>query len=273
MPPKRRGAQAKTAPQANKPAPDAPKPPPTSKPAPATVPIPAPILPPPPPPPQPIEFGATKVRKEWAKFMDAWYEPQKKKLVEKLQRDLLVKYKDLGSPKETQKLREMELFEKLDSLAQQLAQPARAEWERRLELAQLREDQWDNMSGEEQQAVLSVFVGFFSDDIEDMDDADISADPSSIEEDSVIEEPPYRGIPSYPPSAPSAPSVLSTTSRQPPIPPTPTRHNFEFVNPTSFFPDTMTPLNPDRNLPALSMVSPRRITSLQASRIPSSRIT
>ncbi|KAH0834889.1 hypothetical protein J3R83DRAFT_10535 [Lanmaoa asiatica] len=251
MPPKRRGAQAKTATHANKAAPpESSKPLPSSKPVLASVPAPAlatVLPPPPPPPPQPVERDATRVRKEWSKFIDAWYEPQKKKLHEKLQKDLLVKYKNLGSAKETQKLREMELFEKLDSIAQQLAQPARAEWERRLELAQLREDQWDDMSGEEQQAVMSVFVGFFADDVEDMEDDDISADPSSIEEEeSIVEEPQYRGIPSYPPSAPSAPS------RQP-IPPTPTRGNFEFVNPTSFFPDSMTPPNATKNLPALSM--------------------
>ncbi|KAF8555811.1 hypothetical protein OG21DRAFT_1507317 [Imleria badia] len=228
MPPKRRGAPAKSAAPA--------KPPPSAKP------IPSPIPPPPP------ESDATRVRKEWAKFIDVWYEPQKKKMVEKLQRDLLVKYKDLGPAKDTQKLREMELFEKLDLIAQQLAQPARTEWERRLELAQVRENQWDNMSGEEQQAVMSVFVGFFADDVEDWDDDDLSADPSSVEEEeeSVVEEPPYRGIPSYPPSVPPAPA------RQP-IPPTPTRQTFEFVNPTSFFADSMTPLNPIKNLPALSM--------------------
>lgn len=196
----------------------------------------------------PPETEATKVRKEWSKFMDAWYQPQKKKLVEKLQKDLLVKYKSLGSAKETQKLREMELFEKLDSLAQQLTQPARTEWERRLELAQLREDQWDDMTGEEQHAVMSVFAGFFADDVEDMRDGDLLTEPSSIEEDSVSEEPPYRVTPFYPPPLSSAPS------RQP-IPPTPTRQTFEFVNPTSFFADPMTPLNPTKNLPALSMVS------------------
>ncbi|KAG8216522.1 hypothetical protein J3R82DRAFT_6638 [Butyriboletus roseoflavus] len=228
MPPKRRGAQAKMASLATKPGPPEPsKPSSSSK--------------------SPVETDATKVRKEWSKFIDAWYEPQKKKLVEKLQKDLLVKYKSLGSAKETQKLREMELFEKLDSMAQQLAQPARTEWERRLELAQLREDQWDDMSGEEQHAVMSVFVGFFGDEVDDVDDDDISPERSSIgEEESVVEEPYYRGIPSYPPSAPSA-------SFRHPIPPTPIRGNFEFVNPTSFFADTMTPPNPTKNLPALSM--------------------
>jgi hypothetical protein len=253
MPPKRRGAQAKLATQPTQPAPpEPPKPPPSSKSVLAPAPIPAPA--PPPPPPQPVETGAAKVRKEWSKFIDAWYEPQKKKLVEKLQRDILVKYKALGSAKDTQKLREMELFEKLDSIAQQLALPARAEWERRLELAQLCEDQWNDMSGEEQQAVMGVFAGFFADDVEDMDDDDLSVDPSSIgEEESVVEEPPYRGIPSYSPFVPPA------SSRQP-IPPTPTRQTFEFVNPTSFFADSMTPPNPTKNLPALSMVShPSRV--------------
>lgn len=201
----------------------------------------------PPPPPLHIESDAARVRKEWARFIDAWYEPHKKKLVDKLQKELLVKYKNLGSPKDTQKLREMELFEKLDVIAQQLAQPARTEWERRLELAHLREDQWDDMSAEEQQIVMGVFVGFF-DDVEDMEqDDDI---PSSVEEDTIIEEPQHRPIPSPP-------------SRQA-IPPTPTRGNFEFVNPTSFFVDTMTPPNPTKNLPALPMVSLSHISYLVA---------
>lgn len=272
MPPKRRGAQAKSAFPATKAAPPEPSKPSSSKSVPTSVPAPPPASipppPPPPPPPQPVEIDATRVRKEWTKFIDAWYEPQKKKLVEKLQKDLLVKYKSLGSAKETQKLREMELFEKLDSIAQQLAQPARTEWERRLELAQLREDQWNDMSGEEQQAVMSVFVGFFADDVDDMDDDDISAEPSSIEEEeSVDEDPHYRGIPFYPPSAPS-------TSSRHPIPPTPTRGNFEFVNPTSFFADTMTPPNPTKNLPALSMVTHPSCTALpQAHASIPSRIT
>ncbi|KAF8434853.1 hypothetical protein L210DRAFT_3506528 [Boletus edulis BED1] len=232
MPPKRRAEKPRSAALTAK---DPPKQPPSARP----VPVSAPILPPPQPPPPPPETGAAKVRKEWSKFVDAWYEPQKRKLVEKLQKDILVKYKSLGSAKETQKLREMELFEKLDSIAEQLTQPARVEWERRLALAHLREDQWDDMTGEEQQAVLSVFVGFFTNDVEDMEDDDLS---SSIEED-IAEEPPYRGMPSYAPPA---------LSRQP-IPPTPTRQTFEFVNPTSFFVDSMTPPNPTKNLPALSM--------------------
>ncbi|KAG9311661.1 hypothetical protein JVU11DRAFT_7896 [Chiua virens] len=237
MPPKRRGAQTKSAaPPKVAATPDQPKSLPSSK----SAPTPPPALAP--PPPKPIEVDATRVRKEWSRFMDAWYEPQKKKFVEKLQKDLLVKYKDLGPAKETQKLREMELFEKLDSIAQQLAQPAREEWERRLYLAQLREDQWDNMSGEEQQEVMSVFVGFFADDVEDMD-ADLSADPSSIEDDeSIVEEPQYRSIPS-----------TSFAPSRHPVPPTPSRGTFEFVNPTSLFTPSMTPPNPSKNLPALSM--------------------
>jgi len=256
MPPKRRGAQAKSA---TKPPPPPPEPP---KPLPSSRSVPAPPAPAPPPPPQPVETDAAKVRKEWFKFIGAWYEPQRKKLVEKLQKDILVKYKDLGSPKETQKLREMELFEKLDSIAEQLTQPARAEWERRLALAQLREDQWDDMSAEEQQAVMGVFAGFFTDDVEDM--GDLSTDPSSIEEEeSIVEEPPYRGIPAYPPAS----------SRQP-IPPTPTKQAFEFVHPTSFFAESMTPPNPTKKLPALSMVShPYRVALPRVDASVPSRIT
>ncbi|KIK97607.1 hypothetical protein PAXRUDRAFT_824769 [Paxillus rubicundulus Ve08.2h10] len=238
MPPKRR-TPAKAATPAAKAAPPA-KPAP-AKPAPPSAKAvpPAPVQPPP-PPPQPVELPATKVRKEWNRFIDAWYEPQKKRLLDKLQKDLLLKYKDLGPPKDTQKLREMELFEKLDSIAEQLTQPARKEWERRLDAAQLREDQWDDMSAEEQQAVMGVFVGFF-DEVEEYGE-DASADPSSIEEEQcVFEESQLRGFHGFP------------SSSKLPTPPTPTRGTFEFVNPSSFFTDGVIPSNPTKNLPALSI--------------------
>lgn len=248
MPPKRRGAQAKSA---TKPPPPPPEPPKLPSPPKS---VPAPPAPAPPPPPQPVETDAAKVRKEWYKFIDAWYEPHRKKLVEKLQKDILVKYKDLGPPKDTQKLREMELFEKLDSIAKQLTEPARAEWERRLALAQLREDQWNDMSAEEQQAVMGVFVGFFAEDMDDL---------SFEEEESIVEEPPYRGGPPYPP----------TSSKQP-IPPTPTKQAFEFVHPTSFFAESTTPPNPTKKLPALSMVShPYRVALPRVDASVPSRIT
>ncbi|KAF9239254.1 hypothetical protein BU15DRAFT_74677 [Melanogaster broomeanus] len=245
MPPKRR-TPAKAATPAAKAAPppaqstSAAKPTPhSSKPAPAP---PAPIPPPPPPPPQPVETSATKVRKEWKNFIDTWYDPQNKKLLDKLRKDLILKYKNLGSSKDTQKLREMELFEKLDSIAAQLAQPARTEWERRLEAAGLREDQWDDMTGEEQQAVLGVFVGFFGDeDVEEPAYDDQGPDDLSFVEDdeSAAEEPQHPGLQSFLPSS-TAPS-------------TPSRGTFELVNPSSFFLDATTPSNPTKNLPALSM--------------------
>ncbi|KAF8839669.1 hypothetical protein BDN67DRAFT_1012110 [Paxillus ammoniavirescens] len=239
MPPKRR-TPAKAAAPAAKAAPPA-QPAPAKQAPPSTKAVPPAPVQPPPPPPQPVELPAAKVRKEWNKFIDTWYEPQKKKLLDKLQKDLLVKYKDLGPPKDTQKLREMELFEKLDSIAVQLTEPARKEWERRLDAAQLREDQWDDMSGEEQQAVMGVFIGFF-DEVEEAEyDEDTSADPSSIEEEeSVFEESQLRGFHSFP-------------SSKLPTPPTPTRGTFEFVSPSTFFTNGVIPSNPTKNLPALSI--------------------
>ncbi|KAI5985471.1 hypothetical protein EDD15DRAFT_2301929 [Pisolithus albus] len=69
-----------------------------------------------------------------------------------------------------------------------LAEPARSEWERRLEASQLREDQWEVVSSEDQQAVMHVFVGFFGDEADDDDDEDgdiqvAVAGPSSSEAD------------------------------------------------------------------------------------------
>ncbi|KIJ61471.1 hypothetical protein HYDPIDRAFT_115957 [Hydnomerulius pinastri MD-312] len=105
------------------------------------------------------------------------------------------------------------------------------------------------MTGEEQQAVLSVFVGFFGDDeIEEPEyESAFSANQSSVEEEeSVVDEPQHRGLPSFPSSSFAAPKQ--------PSPPTPINGNFQFVNPSSFFVDNITtPPNPTKNLPALSM--------------------
>ncbi|KAI6033501.1 hypothetical protein BKA83DRAFT_4177935, partial [Pisolithus microcarpus] len=80
----------------------------------------------------------------------------------------------------------------------QLAEPARSEWERCLEAAQLREDQWDDMTSEERQAVMRVFVGFFGDE-EDDDDEDgdnqvAVADPLSSEADECATQDPSGGF-------------------------------------------------------------------------------
>lgn len=238
MPSKRR-TPAKAPPSAAaKAAPSAPKDAPP-QPAKAT-PVPSPP-PPPPPPPQPVETPATKVRREWQKFISNWYEPQQKKLREQIQKDLAAKYRNSGLSKAQQKARDAELQKKFSQMAPQLAEPARTEWEKRLEAAQLREDEWNDMTSEEQQAVLNVFVGLFGDDDGDDDDDDgpnqqSPANVSSIGEDEIPTEDQYRA----PGSRPSPPMPSSAT--------------FELVNPTSLFVETASPPNPTKTLPALSMV-------------------
>ncbi|KAI6002964.1 hypothetical protein EDD15DRAFT_1443850 [Pisolithus albus] len=201
---------------------------------------PAPTLPPPPPPP--TESAAAKVRTEWRQFIVSWYEPEKKKFEQQLQKELTAKYKKLGSSKIQQKARAAELDEKLCNLAKQLAEPARSEWERRLEAAQLREDQWDDMTSEEQQAVMRVFVGFFGDEEDDDDEDDDNqvavADPVSSEAEECATQDPSGGFTSLPRAKPSPMSTNAT---------------FEFVNPTSLFVDGASPPPPSTSLPSLSM--------------------
>ncbi|KAI6007884.1 hypothetical protein EDC04DRAFT_2907562 [Pisolithus marmoratus] len=239
MPSKRRTpakAPASAAPKAI-PAPTKDTPPTPAKATPAPV----------PPPPPPVETPATKVRREWQKFIVSWYRPEKKKLEEQLQKELTTKYKKSGSSKAQQKAKAAELDEKLSMLAKQLAEPARNEWERRLEAAQLREDQWDDMTSEEQQAVMGVFVGFFGEeddeDVDDDDDAEddqvVSADPLSLEADESAIQDQSEGFASLPRAKPSPLFSTNTT--------------FQFVNPTSLFVEGASPPHPATTLPSLSM--------------------
>ncbi|KAG6335321.1 hypothetical protein ID866_3769 [Astraeus odoratus] len=207
-------------------------------PLPSTKAVPAPTPQPSPPLPQPIDTPASKVRREWERFIGNWYEPQKKKLEEQLHKELATKYKKSGSSKAQQKARDSELQQKLTQLAEQLAEPARSEWEKRLEAAHLREDQWIDMTLEEQRAVLSVFIGFFGDEEdEDVDEDGKEQQPStavsSVEED----EDQSKGL-----------SLFGSTPS-----PLPNNATFELVNPSSLFVETASPLNPTKKLPALSM--------------------
>lgn len=201
-----------------------------------------------PTPPPPAESSATKVRREWQKFIASWYEPEKKKFEQQLQKELTAKYKKSGSSKTQQKARAAELDEKLSNLVKQLAQPARSEWERRLEAAQLREDQWDDMTTEEQQAVMRVFVGFFGDEDDDDDEEEeedddddnevVSADPLSLEADESATQEPSGGFAPLPQAKPSPMSANAS---------------FQFVNPTSLFVEGASPPHPAMKLPSLSM--------------------
>ncbi|KAI6001556.1 hypothetical protein F5J12DRAFT_842939 [Pisolithus orientalis] len=210
-----------------------------------TLPTPPKATPAPPPPPPPVETPATKVRKEWQKFIVAWYEPEKKKLEEQLQKELTTKYKKSGSSKAQQKARTAELEKKLSNLAKQLAERARNEWERRLEAAQLRENQWDDMTSEEQQAVMNVFVGFFGDEDDDEDDDDAEDDQVASTNSLSLEA--DEG------AIPDQPGGFTSLPRAKPSPLASANATFQFVNPTSLFVEGASQPHPATNLPSLSM--------------------
>ncbi|KAG1735598.1 uncharacterized protein EDB91DRAFT_1337623 [Suillus paluster] len=251
MPPKRKSA--KPAPAQPKPAPPPPqaaKPAPVPqavKPAPApqaAKPAPAPqaVKPaPPPPPPPPVETPSAKVRKEWQNFISSWYEPEKKKLIDQLTKELDLKYKKSTSRiQQTARLTEKE--KRLSEIATQLAEPAHEEWNNRLAAAQLQVDDWTDITDQEQQSVISVFVVFFQDDEDNEEDEESTTFDSNETEESVasaVEEPQFLDASPF------------FTVRQ--SPPTPVTANFELVNPSSFFTDTISPLNQARKLPELAM--------------------
>lgn len=236
MPPKRRTAAKST------PAPAKPAAPPPPKPAP-TPPAVKQAPPPPPPPPSPpviIESPSTKVRKEWLDFISTWYEPQKKKLVDQLTKELDAKYKKSTSRMQ-QNARHAEMEKKLSEITTQLAEPAHEEWNSRLAAQQLRVDDWTDITEQEQQSVIDVFNAFY-DDNEEEENHPTPFDANELEEPvaSAVEEPQLGD---------SSPFF---TTRQ--SPPTPVTANFQLVNPSSFFMDTISPAKQARKLPELAMV-------------------
>ncbi|KAG2108706.1 uncharacterized protein F5147DRAFT_694539 [Suillus discolor] len=250
MPPKRRTAAKGT------PAPAKPAAPPPPKPAP-TPPAVKQAPPPPPPPPSPpviIESPSTKVRKEWLDFISTWYEPQKKKLVDQLTKELDAKYKKSTSRMQ-QNARHAEMEKKLSEIMTQLAEPAHEEWNCRLAAQQLRVDDWTDITEQEQQSVIDVFNAFY-DDNEEEENPSTPFDANELEEPvaSAVEEPqPGDSSPFF-------------TIRQ--SPPTPVTANFQLVNPSSFFMDTISPAKQARKLPELAMDNLATLSSLSTGRIP-----
>ncbi|KAG2342743.1 hypothetical protein BDR05DRAFT_963982, partial [Suillus weaverae] len=129
---------------------------------------------------------------------------------------------------------------KLSEITTQLAEPAHEEWNSRLAAVQLQVDDWTDITEQEQQSVIAVFNAFYEDN-EDEEDS-TAFDSNEIEESlaSAVEEPQLTD---------SAPFF---TIRQ--SPPTPVTANFELVNPSSFFTDTISPAKQARKLPELAMV-------------------
>ncbi|KAG1831072.1 hypothetical protein EV424DRAFT_1373789 [Suillus variegatus] len=250
MPPKRRTAAKST------PAPAKPAAPPPPKPAP-TPPAVKQAPPPPPPPPSPpviIESPSTKVRKEWLDFISTWYEPQKKKLVDQLTKELDAKYKKSTSRMQ-QNARHAEMEKKLSEITTQLAEPAHEEWNSRLAAQQLRVDDWTDITEQEQQSVIDVFNAFY-DDNEEEENHPTPFDANELEEPvaSAVEEPQLGD---------SSPFF---TTRQ--SPPTPVTANFQLVNPSSFFMDTISPAKQARKLPELAMDNLATLSNLSTGRPP-----
>ncbi|KAG2067127.1 hypothetical protein BDR04DRAFT_1105666 [Suillus decipiens] len=252
MPPKRRAA-AKSAPAPPKPPPAQPKqtPPPAQPKQTPTPPLPAP---PPPPPPPPVESPSAKVRKEWLLFISTWYDPEKKKLVDQLTKELDAKYKK-SSSRAQQNARHAEMEKKLSEITTQLAEPAHEEWNNRLAALQLRVDDWTDITEQEQHSVINVFNAFYEDNEEDNDSTPL--DSNEIVESvasvaSLVEEPQLGD---------SSPFF---TVRQ--SPPTPVTANFELVNPSSFFTDTISPPKQARKLPELAMDNLATLNNLSTGR-------
>lgn len=239
MPPKRRTA-AKSAPA---PAKGAPTPPPAKQAAPPAPP------PPPPPPPPPVESPSAKVRKEWLNFISTWYEPQKKKLVDQLTKDLDAKYKKQSS-RIQQSARQAEQEKRLSEITTQLAEPAHEEWNNRLAAVQLLVDDWTDITEQEQQSVIAVFNAFYEDNEEE--EVSTPFDSSEVDESvaSAVEEPQLGD---------SSPFFTIRHS-----PPTPITANFELVNPSSFFTDT----KQARKLPELAMDNLATLNNLNTGRTP-----
>ncbi|KAH7921169.1 hypothetical protein BV22DRAFT_1132507 [Leucogyrophana mollusca] len=201
----------------------------------------APAPAPPRPPPPPVETPSAKVRKEWQRFISTWYEPEKKKLEDELQKELNAKFKNAKS-KIQRKARDTEKEKREAEIVEGLAVPARTEWEQRLAAAQVEEEAWVDITLEEQQFVQNVFKGLFRDeDEEDEDGEDADADATSPfpdDEDEATES--------------MFADVLSIATAKL-SPPTPITGTFEFVSPSSFSADNTSPPNPTKILPALPM--------------------
>lgn len=137
-----------------------------------------------------------------------------------------------------QAARQVEKEKRLSDVASQLAEPAHAEWENRLAISHLQADDWTDITDQEQQFVLSVFVGLFGDD----EDEEAEDESNQLEESiaSGVEEPHFVD---------ASPFFAVRQS-----PPTPVTGTFELVNPSSFFTDTVSPRNQPKKLPELAMV-------------------
>lgn len=150
-----------------------------------------------------------------------------------------MKYKKTNS-RVQQAARQAEKEKMLSNIPAQLAERAHEEWEKRLATAQLQADDWTDITDQEQQFVLSVFVGLFGDDDDDDDDEEddsATLNSNEMEVALTVEEPDASHFP-----------VIRQS------PPTPVTGNFELVNPSSFFTDIVSPKNQPRKLPELAMV-------------------
>jgi hypothetical protein len=140
---------------------------------------------------------------------------------------------------------------RLSEITTHLAEPAHEESNSRLAAVQLQVDDWTDITADEQQSVINVFNAFYEDNEEDEGSAPNETDDSVA---SAVEEPQLGD---------SSPFF---TSRQ--SPPTPVTANFELVNPSSFFTDTISPAKQARKLPELAMDNLATLNNLNTGRTP-----
>lgn len=144
---------------------------------------------------------------------------------------------------------------KLSEITTQLAEPAHEEWNNRLAALQLRVDDWTDITEQEQQSVINVFNAFYEDNEDDDDSTPLDSNElveSVASVASLVKEPQLGD---------SSPFF---TVRQ--SPPTPLTANFELVNPSSFFTDTISPAKQARKLPELAMDNLATLNNLNTGR-------
>ncbi|EIW77107.1 hypothetical protein CONPUDRAFT_168121 [Coniophora puteana RWD-64-598 SS2] len=142
-----------------------------------------------------LQTPSEKVKKEWRTFVTTWYSPEKTKLENALQSELDVKYKNKKSIAQ-KKARETERRQRVVGIKKVLAEPAREQWEQRLQRARLREEEWA-MTSAEQEEVLDVFYGLFNDPEDDNGDASDGEPAGGDEEDDLapLAQPPKETRP------------------------------------------------------------------------------
>lgn len=142
---------------------------------------------------------------------------------------------------------------RLSEITTHLAEPAHEEWNSRLAAVQLRVDDWTDITQEEQQSVIDVFNAFYEDNEEE---DSTTFDSNELDESVALAVEEHQ-------LGDSSPFFATRQS-----PPTSITANFELVNPSSFFTDTISPAKQARKLPELAMDNLATLNNLNTGRTP-----